>query len=31
MGLLLGGEPLTWKTVLGMLMTIGWIILLTIG
>ncbi|MFO7583920.1 MAG: EamA family transporter [Anaerolineales bacterium] len=31
MGLILGGEPLTWKTVLGMLMTIGGIILLTIG
>lgn len=31
MGILLGGEPLTLKTVLGMLMTIGGIVLLTIG
>ena len=31
MGILLGGEPLTWKTVLGTLLTIGGIILLTIG
>jgi transporter family protein len=30
MGILLGGEALTWKTILGMLMTIGGIILLTI-
>ena len=30
MGILLGGEPLTWKVVLGMLMTIGGIALLTI-
>ena len=31
MGVMLGGEPLTVKTVLGMLLTIGGIILLTIG
>lgn len=31
MGILFGGEPLTWKTILGMLMTIGGIILLTVG
>ncbi len=31
MGLILGGEPLTLKTVIGMLMTIGGIIVLTIG
>ncbi len=31
MGLLLGGEPLTFKTVLGMLLTVGGIVLLTIG
>ena len=30
MGILLAGEALTWKTILGMLMTIGGIILLTI-
>lgn len=30
MGILLGGEPLTWKVILGMLMTIGGIIVLTI-
>ncbi len=30
MGLILGGEPLTLKTILGMLLTIGGIILLTI-
>ena len=30
MGILLGGEPLTLKTVLGMLLTIGGIIVLTI-
>lgn len=30
MGILLGGEPLTWKTVLGMLLTLGGIIILTI-
>lgn len=31
MGVMLGGEPLTWKTVLGMLLTVGGIVLLTIG
>jgi transporter family protein len=31
MGMLLGGEPLTIKTALGMLMTVGGIVLLTIG
>jgi len=31
MGILVGGEPLTWKTVIGTLLTIGGIILLTIG
>jgi transporter family protein len=31
MGVLLGGETLTLKTALGMLMTVGGIILLTIG
>jgi transporter family protein len=31
MGLIFGGEPLTLKTILGMLMTVGGIILLTIG
>ncbi len=31
MGILFGGEPLTWKTALGMLLTIGGIITLTIG
>jgi bacterial/archaeal transporter family protein len=31
MGILLAGEPLTLKTALGMLLTIGGIILLTIG
>ena len=31
MGVILGGEPLTLKTVLGMLMTVGGIVLLTIG
>jgi transporter family protein len=30
MGILLGGEPVTWKIVVGMLMTIGGIVLLTI-
>lgn len=30
MGLLFGGEPFSFKTVLGMLMTIGGIVLLTI-
>jgi transporter family protein len=31
MGVILGGEALTVKTVLGMLMTVGGIFLLTIG
>ena len=31
MGVMLGGEPLTIKTVLGMLMTVGGIVLLTVG
>lgn len=31
MGFMFGGEPLTLKTFLGMLMTVGGIILLTIG
>lgn len=31
MGVLLGGEPLTLRTVLGMLMSVGGIVLLTIG
>lgn len=31
MGILFAGEPLTWKTVVGLLMTIGGIVLLTIG
>jgi transporter family protein len=31
MGVILGGEALTIKTVLGMLMTVGGIVLLTIG
>ena len=31
MGILAGGEPLTLKTVVGMAMTIGGIVLLTIG
>lgn len=30
MGILLAGEALTWKTVLGMLMTVGGIVLLTL-
>lgn len=30
MGILIGGEPLTWKVVVGMLMTIGGIVMLTI-
>ncbi len=30
MGILLGGEPITWKIVVGMLMTSGGIVLLTI-
>jgi len=31
MGVLFGGEPLTVKTVLGMLLTVGGIVLLTFG
>jgi transporter family protein len=31
MGVMLGGESLTLKTVLGMLMTVGGIVLLTVG
>ncbi len=31
MGILLGGEPLTVKTVAGMLLTIGGIVVLTVG
>jgi transporter family protein len=31
MGVIFGGETLTVKTILGMLMTVGGIILLTIG
>ena len=31
MGILLGGEPLTLKTLSGMLLTVGGIILLTVG
>ena len=31
MGMIFGGEPVTLKTILGMLMTVGGIILLTIG
>jgi len=31
MGIAFAGEPLTWKTVVGMLMTVGGIVLLTIG
>lgn len=30
MGILLAGDPLTWKTALGMLMTVGGIIILTL-
>jgi bacterial/archaeal transporter family protein len=30
-GILLGGEPLTWKVIVGMSMTIGGIALLTVG
>ena len=30
MGILLGGEPLTWKIVLGTLLTIGGIVVLTV-
>lgn len=31
MGIVLGGEPVTVKTVLGMLLTVGGIVLLTLG
>jgi transporter family protein len=31
MGIIFGGEPLTWKAVAGTLLTIGGIVLLTIG
>ena len=31
MGIILGGEPVTLKSILGMFMTVGGIILLTIG
>lgn len=31
MGLILGGEPFSWKTAIGILLTIGGIIILTIG
>jgi transporter family protein len=31
MGILLGGEVLSWKTAIGMLMTVGGIVLLSIG
>lgn len=31
MGIIFGGEPVTLKSILGMLMTVGGIILLTIG
>ncbi len=31
MGILFAGEPLTWKTVMGTLLTIGGIVILTIG
>jgi len=30
MGVILGGEPLTWKTIAGMLLTVGGIIVLSI-
>lgn len=30
MGIIFGGEPLTWKTTLGTLMTIGGIVMLTV-
>lgn len=30
MGIILGGEPLTWKTALGIMMTIGGIVILTL-
>lgn len=31
MGILLGGEPLTWKAVLGVILTVSGIIILTFG
>ncbi len=31
MGVILGGEPLTWKTIVGTLLTIAGIVVLTIG
>jgi bacterial/archaeal transporter family protein len=31
MGIIFAGEPFTWKTILGMLMTLGGIVLLTLG
>jgi len=31
MGVIFGGEPLTWKTALGMILTIGGIVTLTVG
>ena len=31
MGILLGGEPLSFKTVAGMVLTVGGIVLLTVG
>jgi len=31
MGIALGGEPLTLKTTVGMLLTVGGIVLLTVG
>jgi len=31
MGMIFGGEPITFKNILGMVMTIGGIILLTVG
>jgi len=31
MGIIFGGEPLTFKTVAGMALTVGGIVLLTIG
>lgn len=31
MGIMLGGEPVTWKTVLGILMTTGGIVVLTLA
>jgi transporter family protein len=31
MGVLAGGEPFTLKTIVGMLLTVGGIVLLTVG